>query len=130
MRLTFLVSLVGMALLYVTLWKYEMASKHARMQLARCAHAARRRRGRPGAAARRRHERAASLPMPALPLHEAGKYVAARLPRVPGDAADLRGDHGHQLVRIERELSELRRDVDARRASGPRAATASEAGCP
>ncbi|HVS27981.1 MAG TPA: cytochrome c biogenesis protein [Solirubrobacteraceae bacterium] len=29
MRLTFLVSLAGMALLFVTLWKYEMASKHA-----------------------------------------------------------------------------------------------------
>ena len=27
MMLTFLVALVGMALLFVTLWKYEMASK-------------------------------------------------------------------------------------------------------
>jgi heme exporter protein C len=33
MRLTFLVSFVGIALLYVTLWKYEMAAKNARMQL-------------------------------------------------------------------------------------------------
>jgi heme exporter protein C len=33
MRLTFLVSLAGMALLFVTLWKYEMTSKHASMQL-------------------------------------------------------------------------------------------------
>jgi heme exporter protein C len=33
MRLTFLVSLAGMALLFVTLWKYEMASKNARMKL-------------------------------------------------------------------------------------------------
>jgi heme exporter protein C len=33
MRLTFLVAVVGMALLYVTLWKYEMAAKNARMQL-------------------------------------------------------------------------------------------------
>ncbi|MBV9801630.1 MAG: cytochrome c biogenesis protein CcsA [Solirubrobacterales bacterium] len=33
MRLTFLVSLVGMALLYVTLWKYEMAAKSTRMQV-------------------------------------------------------------------------------------------------
>ena len=31
--LTFLVALVGMALLFVTLWKYEMASKHASFQL-------------------------------------------------------------------------------------------------
>ncbi len=33
MRLTFLVSFVGIALLYVTLWKYEMAAKNARMQV-------------------------------------------------------------------------------------------------
>ena len=33
MWLTFLVALVGMALLFVTLWKYEMAAKHARFQL-------------------------------------------------------------------------------------------------
>jgi heme exporter protein C len=33
MRLTFLVSLAGMAVLFVTLWKYELASKHASFQL-------------------------------------------------------------------------------------------------
>jgi heme exporter protein C len=33
MRLTFLLSLLAMTLLFVTLWKYEMASKHATMQL-------------------------------------------------------------------------------------------------
>jgi heme exporter protein C len=33
MRLTFLVSLIGMACLFVTLWKYELASKHAGFQL-------------------------------------------------------------------------------------------------
>ena len=33
MRLTFLLALAGMALLFVTLWKYEMTSKHASMQL-------------------------------------------------------------------------------------------------
>jgi heme exporter protein C len=33
MRLTFLVSLLGIALLYVTLWKYEMAAKGTRMQV-------------------------------------------------------------------------------------------------
>jgi heme exporter protein C len=33
MRLVFLISLVGMALLYVTLWKYEMAAKSTRMQV-------------------------------------------------------------------------------------------------
>ncbi len=33
MMLTFLVALVGMTLLFVTLWKYEMASKHTRAQV-------------------------------------------------------------------------------------------------
>ena len=33
MRLTFLVSLAAMVLLFVTLWKYELTSKHARAQL-------------------------------------------------------------------------------------------------
>ncbi len=33
MRLTFLVALVGMVLLFVTLWKYEMAAKNASFQL-------------------------------------------------------------------------------------------------
>jgi heme exporter protein C len=33
MRLVFVVSLAGIALLYVTLWKYEMAAKSARMQV-------------------------------------------------------------------------------------------------
>jgi heme exporter protein C len=35
MRLTFLISLIGIALLYVTLWKYEMAAKNARIQIRR-----------------------------------------------------------------------------------------------
>ena len=33
MRLTFLVALAGMVLLFVTLWKYEIAAKQARMRL-------------------------------------------------------------------------------------------------
>jgi heme exporter protein C len=33
MRLTFLLSLLGMTLLFTTLWKYELASKHASAQL-------------------------------------------------------------------------------------------------
>jgi heme exporter protein C len=33
MRLTFMVSLLAMAVLFVTLWKYELASKQASMQL-------------------------------------------------------------------------------------------------
>jgi heme exporter protein C len=35
MRLTFIISLLGIALLYATLWKYEMAAKDARIQLRR-----------------------------------------------------------------------------------------------
>jgi len=35
MLLTFLVSLLGITLLYVTLWKYEMAAKNARIQIRR-----------------------------------------------------------------------------------------------
>jgi heme exporter protein C len=33
MRLTFLVALAGMAVLFITLWKYELTSKQASMQL-------------------------------------------------------------------------------------------------
>ncbi|MBV9465132.1 MAG: cytochrome c biogenesis protein CcsA [Solirubrobacterales bacterium] len=33
MRLTLLISLAGIGLLYVTMWKYEMTAKNARMQL-------------------------------------------------------------------------------------------------
>jgi heme exporter protein C len=35
MAWTFLVSLIAIALLYVTLWKYEMAAKNARSQVRR-----------------------------------------------------------------------------------------------
>jgi len=35
MRLTFIVALIGIALLYATLWKYEMAAKDARMRVRR-----------------------------------------------------------------------------------------------
>ena len=41
MRLTFVVSLVGIALLFVTLWKFEMSAKDARMQLRRARRAMR-----------------------------------------------------------------------------------------
>jgi heme exporter protein C len=40
MGLTFAISLIGIALLYTTLWKYEMAAKEARMQLRRLRRAA------------------------------------------------------------------------------------------
>jgi heme exporter protein C len=35
MRLTFIVSLAGVGLLFATLWKYELAAKSARIQLRR-----------------------------------------------------------------------------------------------
>ena len=35
MRLTFMLALIGMALLYATLFKLELTSKHARMQIKR-----------------------------------------------------------------------------------------------
>jgi heme exporter protein C len=35
MRLTFVVALLGLALLYATLWTYEMSAKNARMQIRR-----------------------------------------------------------------------------------------------
>src|SRR5215212_70090 len=41
MRLTFLVSLLGVALLFVTLWKLELTAKHASMQLKRLRNRAR-----------------------------------------------------------------------------------------
>jgi heme exporter protein C len=41
MRLTFLVTLVGVALLFVTLWKLELTAKHASMQLKRLRNRAR-----------------------------------------------------------------------------------------
>jgi heme exporter protein C len=41
MRLTFIVALVGVALLFVTLWKLELTAKHASMQLKRLRNRAR-----------------------------------------------------------------------------------------
>ena len=41
MRLTFLVALLGMALLFVTLWKLGLTAKHASMQLKRLRNRAR-----------------------------------------------------------------------------------------
>ena len=78
MRLTFLVSLLGIALLFATLWKYEMAAKNTRIAAARgcAARCSARTRSRPWA------ERGAVMSVslfavaPALPLHTAGKYVA------------------------------------------------------
>jgi heme exporter protein C len=58
---TFLVSLLGMTLLFVTLWKYELASKHARAQL----RALRRKLGGEEAPAPRRRSAAPAAALPA-----------------------------------------------------------------
>ena len=79
MRLTFLVCVLAMTLLFVTLWKLELTSKHASMQLKRLRARSRRGLTDAGAAARR------------------GRQVRGRrLPRVPGAGAGLRGDHRRQ----------------------------------
>ena len=80
MWVTFLVCLAGMALLWVTLVRFELAAKRASAKLSRL------RRALEGEAApapdrsriarRRRSRSARSCLMPALPLDEAGKYVA------------------------------------------------------
>ena len=85
MRLTFLVCLAGMALLFVTLWKYEMTSKHAAQQLRAAApplagdDAGRARRPQRGAHDVCQHARSPpdGALMPALQLTKPGKYVAA-----------------------------------------------------
>ena len=91
MRLTFLVCLAAMTLLFVTLWKLELTTKHASMQLKRL-------RRRLGPAGRR-----GDL-MPALPLDEAGKYVAGAylvfLTLIVIYVAII----GAKIARIEREL--------------------------
>ena len=64
-----------MALLFVTLWKYEMASKTRAAQLRALRRTARA--TTTAARARRQRGPATDAVMPALPLDEAGKYVAA-----------------------------------------------------
>ena len=115
MRLTFFVSLIGIALLFATLWRYEMSAKNARMQTPAAApHAARRRRARPRwAGARHRHD----------PLGGRARAPAAHrrqvrrrgLRRVPGPRPRLRRDHGHPPRPDRAGLAELVRDVQARR---------------
>ena len=81
MRLTFIVSLIGLSLLFATLMKYEMAAKTAADRDAAVAPDARRRRCLPAGAQERRAVMIATLlPLaqaPALPLHKAGPFVAA-----------------------------------------------------
>jgi hypothetical protein len=57
---------------------------------------------------------------PALPLHTAGKYVAAAYIVFLALVLVYVAIMASRLSRTERELAELRRDVEARRAGDPR----------
>ena len=95
MRLTFLVSLLAMTLLFVTLWKLELTAKHASAELKRL------RRQAGGAAAGR-----GGL-MPALPLDEAGKYVAGAYAVFVTLILVYVAIIGAKIARIDREVTEL-----------------------
>ena len=96
MRLTFLISLVGMALLFVTLNKYELTSKQASFRLRALK---RKMAGDDDGWVPVRRSAAPAALMPALPLDDAGPVRRGRLPGLPGADPDLRGDHGRQARR-------------------------------
>ena len=108
MGLTFLVSLLAVTLLYVTLWRYEIHAKQARARL-------RALRARMLAWESRRGAAPATggdltmplLATPALPLHTAGKYVAAAYIVFFALILIYVAIMATRLNRIERELGEL-----------------------
>jgi len=76
MAVTFLVSLLGMALLYTTLCKYELTAKHTRAQLRALRRRAETRSGAEdasGAYARRPRSAAPSVAAPTIAAHTAGR---------------------------------------------------------
>ena len=107
MQLPFYLCLIGMALLFVTLWKYEMASKHTLGAAALAAAQARRRRRRgapagappPPASGRARDRRAAGQ----------HRLRRRRLPRLLRAGPDLRGDHGRQAVALRARADRAQR---------------------
>jgi hypothetical protein len=125
MSLTFLVSLTGMALLYVTLCKYELTAKHTRAQLRALRRLAERRAGTASAAPLRRGRSAApslqATAMTAHPadrsLHEAGKYVAGAYIVLFAMVLVYVAIMAIRLSHLERDLGELlareQADVDA-----------------
>ena len=152
MALTFVVSLMAMALLFATLCKYELTAKHTRAQLRALRRQAERRDG-PGHARRRRRAGAArrractatamaparrepQRPMialllaelPALPLHEAGKYVAGAYVVLFALVLVYVAIMAIRLSRIERDLGELLRTAAAEQASAADRRTAHRAG--
>ena len=105
MRLTFYVSLAGFICLFITLWKYELASKSASIRLRSLK---RRLAGDDGARpAGPLRVPPAALAMPALPLDEAGKYVAAAYIVFLALILVYVAIMAAKLTRIERDLTEL-----------------------
>ena len=127
MRLTLLVSLLGMAALFVTLWKYELASKQASMQL----RALKRRLADEddgfGPAHGPSQRGAAAALMPALPLDDAGPYVAAAYLVFFALILIYVAIMASKLARIGRELSELT-EIVARRDAAREAAERDQEG--
>ena len=99
-----------MACLFVTLWKYELASKHATFRL----RAMKRKLAGRGLVPEPAPVGGAAAVMPALPLDEAGKYVAAAylvfLALVLIYVAIMAG----RLARIERDLGEVLDALESR----------------
>ena len=107
MRLTFLVCLLAMTLLFVTLWKLELTVQ-ARVDAAQApAH--------PTRAARRGRR----LTMPALPLDEAGKYVAGAYVVFVALIVIYVAIIGAKIARIERQVTELLELTDEEAGSPP-----------
>ena len=114
----------GMVLLFVTLWKYELTSKHASMQLRALRRklagdeAPVRSAGRSAAPAATLQRGPTPTDMPALPLDEAGKYVAGAYVVFLALILVYVAIMAAKLSRIERELDELNELAD-RREPGP-----------
>ncbi len=133
MLLTFLVCLAGMALLWLSLVRFELAAKSASARLSRLRRALEGEAHAPVAsrfANRARAPRAERLGdlderphdpahlMPALPLDEAGKYVAAAYVVFVGLILAYVAIMAAKLERIERELGELAELAEERSARG------------
>ena len=103
--LTFLVCLVAFAGLFATLWWFELSSKQTKFHLRRLRRRARRRR--PAGAAQRRPSPRGRALMPALPLDEAGKYVAAAYVVFLALLLIYVAIMAFKLQRIQREVAEL-----------------------
>ena len=132
MLLTFLVCLAGMALLWLSLVRFELAAKSASARLSRLRRAlegeayapptgfANRARGpladRLGELDERPHDPAHL--MPALPLDEAGKYVAAAYVVFVALILAYVAIMAAKLERIERELGELAELAEERSSRG------------